>query len=102
MNVTDLFLFVIILLNVFSGYHKGLILGVIDLFLLFASLAFAFWVSGYVAMFFQKYIVSIGVWALPLAFILSFIFANAILTALVARLIVKLPAGMHENVANKA
>lgn len=102
MNLIDIFLFLIILLSVFSGFQKGFILGSIDLLLLILGLVFAFRASGYVAGLFEKFITSIGVWTLPLAFIITYIFARSILSALALKLIENLPQKVQGNVVNRA
>jgi uncharacterized protein YkwD len=102
MNLVDLFLFFVILLSVYSGYQKGFIRGAIDLILLASSLIFAFWAYRYVAAFLEKYISSIGVWTLPLAFILSYIFIRLLLSALASILISSMPKSAEDNTFNHA
>lgn len=102
MNVIDIILFVVIVMSVISGYHKGFLYGTLDLLLLILGIAFAIWSSRYIAAFFEKYVISIGVWTLPLAFIIAYIFARVILGALIARPVQRIPERVHGHVANKA
>ena len=102
MNPVDLFLFLIILVSVYSGYQKGFIRGAVDLILLVSGLIFAFWAYRYVAAFFEKYISSIGVWTLPLAFILSYIFIRLLLSAIASVLINSMPRSAEDNALNHA
>lgn len=102
MNIIDLVLFLIILLNVYSGYQKGFILGALDLLLLVLGLLFAFLTYGFIGKFFENNITSLGVWTLPLAFILAYIFARIVLGALAGKLLKQLPAKTNEHTINKA
>lgn len=102
MNIIDLVLFLIILLNVYSGYQKGFILGAVDLLLLVLGLLFAFLTYGFIGKFFENNITSLGVWTLPLAFILAYIFARIVLGALAGKLLKQLPAKTNEHTINKA
>lgn len=101
MNIIDALLILIILIGVYSGFHKGFIAGAIDLILLAVSLVFAFWASRYLALFFDKNITSLGVWSLPLAFILSYIFIRLILSALASALRRSMPERTENNFVNK-
>ncbi|MDB5119997.1 MAG: Colicin production protein [Sphingobacteriales bacterium] len=102
MGLIDLLLIVVILISVYYGYNKGFILGAIDLLLLALSIAFAVWTSEYIAAFFEHYLTTIGVWALPMAFFICFIFARAFLGALSVRMIQKLSVEVNKNAINKA
>lgn len=100
MNLVDIILLFIILLSVYSGYQKGFILGAVDLLLLALSLVFAFWAYQYVAAFFQRNVPSLGVWSLPLAFILAYVFMRILLGALARRFLTTLPRQAHTSVFN--
>ena len=102
LNSIDLLLLIIILLSVYSGYKKGFLRGAIDLLLLVVSLVFAFWAYRYVAAFFEKNIASIGVWTLPLAFILAYFFARLILGGIANKLLTDMSEKSHQHVANRA
>lgn len=102
MNVIDIFLLLIILLCIFSGYQKGFIRGAADLLLLAISAIFALWACRYVAAFFEEHIMSIGVWTLPVTFIICYLFAQAILSALLAKLLQSMSPATHTNAVNRA
>jgi uncharacterized membrane protein required for colicin V production len=102
MNIIDVFLFIIILLSIYSAYHKGFVLGIVELLLLALGLLFAFWVYRHVTSFFENYITSLGVWTAPLVFILSYIFARILLGALARKLLQQIPQSVKESTLNKA
>jgi uncharacterized protein YkwD len=102
MNLIDLFLILLILLSLWSGYRRGFILGALDLLLLVLGLVVAFWSYQYVASFFEKNITRIGVWTLPLSFLLTYLLARMLLSALAGKLLHRLPQRTQENGANRA
>jgi uncharacterized protein YkwD len=101
MNLVDVILILIILLSVWSGYRRGFILGALDLLFLAISILFAFWAYPYVAVFFDRYITSLGVWTLPVSFIISFLFVRILLSAFARRFIQKIPETSHRHVLNR-
>ncbi|HEX8333511.1 MAG TPA: CvpA family protein [Segetibacter sp.] len=101
MNYIDIILIIIVLLSVWSGWHKGFINGAIELLVMAGSLLAAFFLYPYLSAFFVKYIPSFGVWTEPLAFILIIIIARVLLSILVNRLLLMIPRAVHYNVGNK-
>lgn len=101
MNLVDVILLLIVLLAIYAGYQKGFILGAIDLLLLASGLVVAFWASGYVVAFYEKYAGPAGLWILPLAFIACFALARMIIWALVMKGLRKLPHGVHLSFPNR-
>jgi len=102
MNLVDLLLIIIILLSVWSGWRKGFIIGVISLVTWIGSLMLGFLFYPYIAALFEKYIPSLGVWTLPLSFILTVILARIIISIITGALLKATPVEAHRNVANKA
>jgi uncharacterized protein YkwD len=102
MNLIDIFLLFLILLSIWSGYQKGFILGATDLLLIVLGLVFAFWSYQYVDNFFEKNISGIGVWTLPLSFLLTYLFARILLSSLAGKVLRKVPHQARENTLNKA
>ena len=101
MNLVDIILILIVLLSIYAGYQKGFILGVVDLLLLALGLVFAFWGSGYVVAFYEKYAGPAGVWTLPLAFIACFFLARMLIWAIAMKGLTKLPLRVHHSFPNR-
>lgn len=102
MNLIDLLLLLVMLLSLVYGYRKGFILGTLELVLLVLSIGLAVIASFYVAAFFDKYVITTGVWSLPLAFFVCFIFTRSLLSALVGKMIGWLTVEVNEGTVNKA
>jgi uncharacterized protein YkwD len=101
MNYIDIVIIIIVLISVWSGWHKGFINGAIELFVLAVSLLAAFFFYPYLSSLFQKYVPSFGVWTEPLAFILILILARVLLSIIVTRLLLIIPRAAHYNVGNR-
>jgi len=101
MNYIDIFLVVVVLLAILSGWSKGFILGLLELFSLIAGLVLTFFGYKYVAAFFDKYIPSLDIWSLPLAFLVTLILIRIIISIIVSRLLGSIPGTAHTNVVNK-
>jgi uncharacterized protein YkwD len=101
MNLVDFILFLIIMLSVYSGYRRGFILGALELVSWLVGLAIAFWGYQYIAILLDKIFPNLGVWNLPLSFILTLIIARIILGAIVNRILRTTPPSAHESVVNK-
>jgi uncharacterized protein YkwD len=102
MNFVDLLLIIIILLSIWSGWRRGFIIGVISLGTWIGSLVLGFLFYPYIAVLFERYIPSLGVWTLPLSFILTVILARILISIITGTLLKATPVGAHRNVANKA
>ncbi|MDB5192631.1 MAG: hypothetical protein JWQ96_2194 [Segetibacter sp.] len=102
MNLIDVLLILIILMSVYNGFKRGFIIGALELGSWIAGLAFALWSYQYVSGWLEKLFPNLGVWTMPLAFILALIFARIILSLIVNRILLSTPAGAHTNVANRA
>ena len=100
MNWVDLLLIVVALFPVISGWHRGFLLGSIDLLTWLGSLVLAYIFYPYAADGLAR-ISHFGVWLLPLAFILTAIVAR-LLIGLVTKFIIRtIPDRMHDNPVNK-
>ena len=100
MNVIDIFLIIIILLSISTGYQRGFIHGVVSLVTLIGSVLAAFYFYPYVASFMERY-PSLSVWTSPLSFILVLILARMLLSLLMNLFLKDIPAGTHERKVNR-
>ena len=82
MNVLDLLLIFVLLVSVWIGYNKGFILGTVNLLTRVGSLLIGFLFYSYFATFLHKLFPALGVWTLPLSFILTILLARILLTLL--------------------
>lgn len=93
---------VIALLAIWGGYQRGFVLGTIDLIIWVGSLLTGFFCYHYVAGFFQKHMPSLGVWTLPVAFILTIIVARIVLSLLFRPVLQHTPLAVHDSTVNHA
>jgi uncharacterized protein YkwD len=100
MNIVDLILIFIVLLSVFSGWQKGFIAGVVDLAILIGTVLSAFYFYPYLAEFLTRY-PSLGVWTIPLAFIIILIVTRILLSLLMNLFLQQMPPQTHRHTANK-
>ena len=101
MNYVDLFLVIVVLFSIYSGYLKGFILGTIQLLMLAAGLLAAFLMYPYISSFLQKYWASLSVWTVPLAFVSALLIARIILSIIANRLLATIPDRFHSSLANQ-
>ncbi len=100
MNWVDLILGLVILLAIFAGWHRGFILGSLDLLTWIGSLILAYLFYPYTARGIEK-IVELNYWLLPVAFVLTALIAR-IAIGLVTRFIVRaIPEKTNHNSVNK-
>lgn len=102
MNWIDAALVGIVVLAMWAGWQKGFILGTVDLFVWIGSLLAGFFCYKYFADFFQQAFPSLGVWTLPLAFILTIILARVLLAFIFNRLLRATPTEAHDHGVNHA
>jgi uncharacterized protein YkwD len=101
MNWIDILLVLIILLAVWAGWRRGFILGTLDLINWLGSVLAGFLFYPYLAKLLNYIFPSLGVWLLPLSFLIVIILARWVLgmiTIMIAR--TATPAA-NENVVNK-
>ena len=102
MNWIDLVLLVIVVLAMWAGWQKGFILGVVDLIVWIGSLLAGFFCYKFFGDFFQQTFPSLGVWTLPLAFILTIILARILLAVIFNRFLSATSREAHEHGVNHA
>ncbi len=100
MNWVDILISLIVLLAVWGGWHRGFVLGSLDLLTWAGSLVLGYIFYPYTARGLEKFL-ALGIWLLPLAFIITVILAR-LLTGFVTRYIVRaIPDSLHDNGLNK-
>ncbi|HEU0113003.1 MAG TPA: CvpA family protein [Flavisolibacter sp.] len=102
MNWVDGVLIGIVILAMWAGWQKGFILGVVDLLVWIGSVMAGFFAYKYFGDFFQTAIPSLGVWTLPLAFIVTIILARIILSFIFYRFVKATPREAHHHGVNHA
>jgi len=102
MNIVDGLLLAVILLAVWAGWRRGFIMGTVNLVVWLGSLLSGFLFYQKAGGLLQAFFPAIGVWALPLGFLVTIILVRLLL-ALVLNLFLKGTAEeTHGNTANKA
>ena len=100
MNWVDLALLVIFLLAVWAGYHRGFILGSLDLASWAGSFIAAYMLFGYTKVLLEK-LFDLNVWLLPVSFLLTLLVARLIFGLIVRVITRMLPEQSHHNFLNK-
>lgn len=101
MNWIDVALILVILLAAWSGYRRGFIVGALELLSWVGSLAGAFFLYQYVAVALQKIIPALGVWTMPLAFLLVLILLRILCSWIVNAVLSKAHKNAHHTTANR-
>jgi uncharacterized protein YkwD len=101
MNVIDLVLIIIFLLGLYSGYLKGFITGMVRILILAAGLLAAFFLYPYITTFLDKIATSLGIWKVPLSFIIGLIVARIVISFVASHLLSTIPEKAHTNPANR-
>ena len=102
MNWIDIVLILIIILAAWSGYRRGFILGSLELLSWIGSLAAAFFLYQYLAVLLQKILPVLGVWTMPLAFLIVLIILRIIFASIVNLILRNTHRDAHHTTANKA
>lgn len=102
MNWVDAALLVIVVMAMWAGWQKGFILGIIDLIVWIGSLLAGFFCYKFLGDFFQKAFPSLGVWTLPLAFLVTIILARILLSFIFNRFLKHTSAEAHQHGVNHA
>ncbi|AKJ31839.1 CvpA family protein [Caldimonas brevitalea] len=100
MYAADLLLALVISVSVWVGYTRGFLVTLLELVVLAASLALAFWAYRYPAAWWEVHAPPIGLWAPPLSFLLLYGLGCIAMTLLAHRLLRALPASVHRHRAN--
>ncbi|TWR31516.1 hypothetical protein FPZ43_03320 [Mucilaginibacter pallidiroseus] len=96
MNYIDLVLVAILAYSVWEGYKQGFILAALSLISWTGALAIAFLTHGWLK------INALGVWALPVAFVMATIIAKSLLQYVTNLILDRVPDSLHDNKINKA
>ncbi|HEY2725976.1 MAG TPA: CvpA family protein [Parafilimonas sp.] len=100
MNWIDFLLIAIILFSVWTGWHRGFIVGSLELLGWLGSVCIGFMFYPYAANVLQKYFPSLGVWTLPLSLLLVIIIARLILSLIINAILSATTARMHQSSLN--
>jgi len=101
MNYVDIVLLLIMVLAIWGGWKKGFILGTVNLLVWIGSLVLGFFFYTFLAGILQGFAPGLGVWTIPLSFIITIILAR-ILLALIFNLILRqTPETVHGHGANR-
>jgi uncharacterized protein YkwD len=101
MNLIDFLLLLIVAYGMWDGWQKGFILELLYLMGLLISIAATFLLYPYPTIFINKYIPALGSWALPLAFIVTYVLMRVFTNALTNRTLHKVPVDAHGRWDNK-
>jgi uncharacterized membrane protein required for colicin V production len=100
MQPVDLLFLVVIFLSAWSGWRSGFIYSAIGLIMWVGSLAAAFCLYPYLVNPMTRMAPWLGVWTLPVAFLLALLLARLLLWLLCSRLLSELPPEAHVNWLN--
>jgi uncharacterized protein YkwD len=101
MNWIDVALVLIILFAAWSGYKRGFILGSLEILSWAGSLLAAFFFYQYLAVLMQKIIPALGVWIMPLSFLIVLILMRVLFASLVNMILRRAHKDAHHTTANK-
>jgi uncharacterized protein YkwD len=101
MNWVDILLLVIVAYGVWDGWQKGFILELLYLLGLVVSIAATFLLYPYPTAFVNKYFSSLGSWALPLSFIVTYVLMRVLTNWLINKTLHKVPVEAHGRWDNK-
>jgi uncharacterized membrane protein required for colicin V production len=100
MNLIDFVLIIVVLLSIWGGWRKGFVVGAFELISWIGTLLIGFLGYKYLAAFLDRFF-SLGVWTLPVSFILTLILARILLGLIINNLLKITPVETHYNVVNK-
>ena len=101
-NLVDALLALVVVVSIAGGWRRGFVRGTVSLAVLVASLLLAFWTYQYPARMLQAQGLLTSTWALPVAFLGTFIVLRIVLGALAGRLVAAVPPKAHAHAANRA
>jgi uncharacterized protein YkwD len=102
MNAIDLLLALIILLAIWSGWHKGFIAGFYELSTWLGSIVLAYFTYHSVAVFLHQRFPALGAWSAPVAFAGIAILARIFLSLTIGRLLLPPEGRSRRNLLNHA
>lgn len=100
MNWVDIGLGFIFVIAILAGFRRGFILGSLNLLSWTASIVAAYFMYGYTRNFLEG-IVNLGVWLLPVSFLLTLVLTSLLFNLLTRALIRMLPENSRGNFFNK-
>jgi uncharacterized protein YkwD len=100
MNWVDFFLIAVLLFAAWLGWRRGFVLGSLDLLTWAGSIAIGYSLYPYTAQLLDRFF-ALGVWLLPLAFIITTLFARLIIGFVCRRLLHIIPDNTHHDTVNR-
>jgi uncharacterized protein YkwD len=101
MQLVDLLFLVVILLSAWNGWRAGFIYAATGLITWVGSLAAAFCLYPYAVRPITYFVPGLGIWTLPVAFLLTLLLARLLLWLFFSRLLAVLPPEAHANWLNR-
>src|SRR5687768_310520 len=101
MNFIDIALILVVLLSVWGGLKKGFVIGSFELISWIGTLLIGFLGYKYVAVLLERFL-SLGVWTLPVAFIITLVLARILLSVIINSILKVTPTEAHYTTVNKA
>jgi len=101
MNWVDVLLVIIFLLAIWAGWNRGFILGTIDLINWIGSVLLGFLFYPYTAKFLGWIFPAMGVWLLPISFLLTILIARVLIGLITRHIAWSTPEKVHESGANR-
>src|SRR5215216_6298616 len=98
MNLVDIFLIVVVLFSIYNGWLKGFIVGALELLMFVAGIILAFLTYPYIVSFLEKHAPTLGMWTVPLSFIIALILVRIVLSIIVNQFLRFIPGSAHTNV----
>lgn len=102
MNGIDVLLIAIVLLAMWAGWAKGFLYGITDLSVWLGSLLIGFFFYQNTGSLVQNLFPTLGVWTLPLAFIITILVSRFLLGFILYRMVRRTPRETHEGKFNRA
>lgn len=102
MNLIDVLLLLIVVLAMWAGWAKGFILGITSLSVWLGSLLIGFFFYQDVSVLLNNIFPSLGVWNLPLAFILTIILSRILLSFILRKFVHHAAKDVHHTPVNRA
>jgi len=100
MNWVDIVLVLILPLTIWAGYRRGFILGSLDLLSWAGSIVTAYFLYGFTKKLLEN-MVSMGVWLLPVSFLITLLLARLFFSLVAKSIIRMLPENSGKNFLNK-
>jgi uncharacterized protein YkwD/uncharacterized membrane protein required for colicin V production len=101
MNWVDILLLGIVAYGIWDGWQKGFILELLYLLGLVITIAATFLLYPYPTTFVNKYFPTLGSWALPLSFIITYVLMRVLTNWLINKTLHNIPVEAHSRKDNK-